>query len=376
MRANCSSSSACPANNSEEELPVGLQVPGTLELVFTVVSAVMMGLLMFSLGCSVEIRKLWSHIRRPWGIAVGLLCQFGLMPLIAYFLVISFSLKPIQAIGVLIMGCCPGGTISNIFTFWVDGDMDLSISMTTCSTVAALGMMPLCLYIYTLSWNLEQNLTLPYQNIGISLLCLTIPVMFGVYVNYRCPKQSKIILKIGAIVGGVLLMGVAVAGMVLAKESWNPDITLLTISFIFPLIGHVMGFLLALLTHQSWQRCRTISLETGAQNIQMCITMLQLSFTAKQLVQILSFPLSYGLFQMLDGVLIVVAYKMYKRILKNKHRRKPGCAEGCHNKKSASPKETSAFLEVNEGVVVTPGPSEPKDRHTALELIGHISSCD
>lgn len=85
----------------------------------------MMGLLMFSLGCSVEIRKLWSHIRRPWGIAVGLLCQFGLMPLIAYLLAISFSLAPIQAIAVLIMGCCPGGTISNIFTFWVDGDMDL-----------------------------------------------------------------------------------------------------------------------------------------------------------------------------------------------------------------------------------------------------------
>nr|KAF6432386.1 solute carrier family 10 member 6 [Rousettus aegyptiacus] len=310
----------------------------------------MMGLLMFSLGCSVEIRKLWSHIRRPWGIAVGLLCQFGLMPLIAYLLVISFSLKPTQAIGVLITGCCPGGTISNIFTFWVDGDMDLSISMTTCSTVAALGMMPLCLYLYTSSWNLEQNLTLPYKNIGISLLCLTVPVIFGVYMNYRCPKQSKIILKIGAIVGGILLMAVAVAGMVLAKESWNPDITLLTISFIFPLIGHIMGFLLALLTHQSWQRCRTISLETGAQNIQMCITMLQLSFTARQLVQILSFPLSYGLFQMLDGVLIVVAYKIYKRILKNKHRRKPGHAEGCHNKKSSSPKETSAFLEPSVNV--------------------------
>lgn len=52
-------------------------------------------------------------------------------------------------------------------------------------------------------------------------------------------------------------------------------------------------------------RCRTISLETGAQNIQMCITMLQLSFSAKQLVQMLSFPLSYGLFQLLHGILIV-----------------------------------------------------------------------
>ncbi|XP_017715521.1 PREDICTED: solute carrier family 10 member 6 [Rhinopithecus bieti] len=377
MRANCSSSSACPANSSEEELPVGLEVHGNLELVFTVVSTVMMGLLMFSLGCSMEIRKLWSHIRRPWGIAVGLLCQFGLMPFTAYLLAISFSLKPVQAIAVLIMGCCPGGTISNIFTFWVDGDMDLSISMTTCSTVAALGMMPLCIYLYTWSWSLQQNLTIPYQNIGITLVCLTIPVAFGVYVNYRWPKQSKIILKIGAIVGGVLLLVVAVAGVVLAKGSWNSDITLLTISFIFPLIGHVTGFLLALFTHQSWQRCRTISLETGAQNIQMCITMLQLSFTAEHLVQMLSFPLAYGLFQLIDGFLIVAAYQTYKRRLKNKLGKKnSGCTEVCHTRKLTSSKETNAFLEVNEEGAVTPGPPGPMDCHRALEPVGHITSCE
>ncbi|XP_015421659.1 PREDICTED: solute carrier family 10 member 6 [Myotis davidii] len=357
MRTNCSSGSACAANSSEEELPVGFQAPGNLKLVFTVVLAVMMSLVMFSLGCSVEIRKLWSHIRRPWGIAVGLLCQFGLMPLIAYLLVISFSLQPIQAIAVLIMGCCPGGTVSNIFTFWVDGDMDLSISMTTCSTVAALGMMPLCLYLYSLSWNFEQNVTIPYQNIGISLLCLTVPVAFGVYVNYRCPKQSKTILKIGAIVGGVLLLVVTVAGVVLSRESWNPDISLLTISCIFPLIGHVAGFLLALLTHHSWQRCRTISLETGAQNIQMCLTMLQLSFTPQHCV------FSH------------LAYKLYKRRLKNKHRKKtPGCAEGCRNKSSTSPQETGAFLEVNEELAITPGTSEPMDPPVALESMGPISS--
>ncbi|XP_058151977.1 sodium-dependent organic anion transporter [Dasypus novemcinctus] len=356
MRANCSRSSACPANGSEEELQAELEAHGNLELVFTVMSAVMMGLLMFSLGCSVDIRKLWLHIRRPWGIAVGLICQFGLMPFIAYLLAISFSLKPAQAIVVLIMGCCPGGTISNIFTFWVDGDMDLSISMTTCSTLAALGMMPLCLYLYTWSWRLEQNLSIPYQNIGITLVCLTIPVAFGICVNYRWPKPSKIILKIGAIVGGALLLVVAVAGVVLAKGSWNSDIILLTISFIFPLIGHVMGFLLALLTHQSWQRCRTISLETGAQNIQMCVTMLQLSFTTTQLVEMFSFPLAYGLFQVLDGFLIVAAYQTYKRGLKNKHRQEnPGCVKACQKRQIPSPHETSTFLEVNEEATMTPG---------------------
>ncbi|XP_042524375.1 solute carrier family 10 member 6 [Dipodomys spectabilis] len=374
MRANCSSSSACSANSSEGELPGGLETPGNLQLVFTVVTAVMMGLLMFSLGCSVEVQKLWSHLRRPWGIAVGLLCQFGLMPLTAYVLAISFSLKPIQAITVLIMGCCPGGTISNVFTFWVDGDMDLSISMTTCSTVAALGMMPLCLYLYTWSWDLAQNLTIPYQNIGITLVCLAIPVAFGVYVNYRWPKQSKIILKIGAVVGGILLLVVTVAGVVLAKGFWNSDTTFLIISFIFPLVGHVAGFLLALLTHQSWQRCRTISLETGAQNIQMCITMLQLSFASENLVQMFNFPLAYGLFQMLDGFLIVAAYRAYKRRLKKKGRRKPpDCAAVCHDKK---PKETGAFLEANEEAGGSPGPSEPIFYHRALEPIGQITSCD
>ncbi|XP_049741775.1 sodium-dependent organic anion transporter [Elephas maximus indicus] len=376
MTANCSSIVACPANSSEEELRVGLEVPGNLKLVFTVALAVMMGLIMFSLGCSVDIRKLWLHVRRPWGIAVGLLCQFGLMPLTAHLLAISFSLKPAQAFAVLIMGCCPGGTISNIFSFWVDGDMDLSISMTTCSTVAALGMMPLCLYFYTWSWKLEQNLTIPYQNIGITLVCLTIPVAFGIYVNYRWPKQSKIILKIGAIVGGALLVVVAVAGVVLSKGAWNSDFALLVVSFIFPLIGHLAGFLLALLTQQSWQRCRTISLETGAQNIQMCLTMLQLSFTAEQLIQMFNFPLAYGLFQLVDGFLIIAAYQIYKRRLKNKHRNKsPGCAEACH-KKTTSPKETNTFLEVNEETSATPGPSGAVDLHRALKPTGHISSHD
>lgn len=125
MAANCSGSSACPANSSEQELPGMPEGRGSLGLVFTVGSAVMMAMVMFSLGCSVDIRKLWWHLRRPWGVTVGLLCQFGLMPLTAYLLAISFSLRPVQAVAVLIMGCCPGGTVSNIFTFWVDGDMDL-----------------------------------------------------------------------------------------------------------------------------------------------------------------------------------------------------------------------------------------------------------
>ena len=67
---------------------------------------------------------------------------------------------------------------------------------------------------------------------------------------------------------------------------------------------------------------------------------------------------------------------MYKKRLKNEHRKRDtGCAEGCHKKKSSSPKETGAFLELNEEVAITPGPSVAVDLHTALEPSSHITSC-
>lgn len=371
MSADCAGNSTCPANGTEEDPPVGMEGQGSLKLVFTVLSAVMVGLVMFSFGCSVESRKLWLHLRRPWGIAVGLLCQFGLMPLTAYLLAIGFGLKPFQAIAVLIMGSCPGGTVSNVLTFWVDGDMDLSISMTTCSTLAALGMMPLCLYVYTRSWTLPQSLTIPYQSIGITLVSLVVPVASGIYVNYRWPKQATLILKVGAAVGGVLLLVVAVTGVVLAK-GWNIDVTLLVISCIFPLVGHVMGFLLAFLTHQSWQRCRTISIETGAQNIQLCIAMMQLSFSAEYLVQLLNFALAYGLFQVLHGLLIVAAYQAYKRRQKSQYRRQHlECRDICSEKQ---PRETSAFLDKGAEAAVTLGLVQPERHHRTAELTSHVPS--
>ncbi|KAM4807811.1 sodium-dependent organic anion transporter [Rhinophrynus dorsalis] len=255
----------------------------------------------------------WFHLRRPWGIVIGLVCQFGLMPLIAYLLALGFSVQPTQAVAILIMGCCPGGVISNIITLWVDGDMDLSLSMTSCSTILAVGMMPLCLFIYSRSWELAKSIKIPYYNIGMALLSVVVPVGVGVYVNYKWPKKAKIISKAGSIIGGLLMLVIGVASSVLYKGSWNTDISILTIGIIYPLLGYISGFGMAVIVRQPWQRCRTIALETGAQNVQMCSTVLQLSFTPKQLVQMFTFPLIYASFQFLNGMLLVAAYQIYKR---------------------------------------------------------------
>ncbi|KAM4044597.1 ileal sodium/bile acid cotransporter-like [Anomaloglossus baeobatrachus] len=316
------------------------------KILSTVLSATittLLALVMFSLGCSVEFMKFWSHIRWPWGIIVGFLCQFGIMPIAGFVLSLVFNVLPLQAIVILIMGCCPGGTGSNILSYWVDGDMDLSLSMTTCSTIFALGMMPLCLFIYTKKWVDSNSIVIPYDSIGISLATLVVPVGIGMFVNYKWPKQAKIILKVGSITGGILIVTVAVIGGVLYKGSWIIDPKLWIVGTVFPAIGFTMGFLLAVMANLSWRRCRTVALETGLQNTQLCSTIVQLSFTPEQLGLIFTFPLIYSIFQILIAILFLIAYQIYKRI--------------CGKKVPVDDSLVSPYEQPNEGFVLDEKPS-------------------
>ncbi|XP_056434948.1 sodium-dependent organic anion transporter-like [Gadus chalcogrammus] len=297
-----SDASPAPGNGS---LDGGRGPSDGLQTVLGAVLTAMLGVVVFSLGCSVEASRLWAHLRRPWGVLVGLGCQFGLMPLTAYLLASGLGVQPLQAVAVLVMGCCPGGVISNIVTYWLDGDMDLSITMTGCSTTLALGLMPLCLYGYTHVWEVTTHIKIPYSNMGLTLLTLVVPVAGGVAVNYKWPKVAKCILKVGSVVGSVMLLVVGVASALLYPGSWQTDGSLVVIAAVFPLIGYTAGFLIAVICRQPWQRCRTIAMETGAQNVQISSTVLQLSFPPEQLVVMFTFPLMYGCSQLLHSLLLV-----------------------------------------------------------------------
>lgn len=80
---------------------------------------------MLGLGCTVEVSQLGEHIRRPIGVLLALVCQFVIMPLVAFLLALAFSLDDVAAIAVLLCGCCPGGNLSNIMSLLVNGEMNL-----------------------------------------------------------------------------------------------------------------------------------------------------------------------------------------------------------------------------------------------------------
>ncbi|XP_077420921.1 ileal sodium/bile acid cotransporter-like [Vanacampus margaritifer] len=284
-----------------------------LILAVSILFSVMLALVMFAMGCAVEAERMWGYLKRPWGIAIGVLCQFGAMPFTAFVLSMAFNVLPIQAVVIIILGCCPGGSTSNIVCVLLDGDMDLSISMTTCSTILAMGMMPLCLLIYTSTWTSSDNIQIPYDNIGITLVSIIVPISAGMYVKRRWPHLAKKILKVGAIIGFGSSLVISVVWIILYQTSWIIDPSLWIIGTIYPFIGFGMGFLLARFVGQPWYRCRTIAVETGFQNVQLCNAIIQLSFNPSELEPMFALPLIYGIFQLLATVLFGGGYQAYKK---------------------------------------------------------------
>jgi hypothetical protein len=101
--------------------------PSTLKVVSDVVITTTLVIIMFGMGCTIELWKLIGHLRRPIGAAIGMLAQFIVLPLVTFGFAHALQLEPVAAIGMLVMGSCPGGSTSNIFSYWADGDVPLRL---------------------------------------------------------------------------------------------------------------------------------------------------------------------------------------------------------------------------------------------------------
>uniref|UniRef100_A0A672GBG0 Hepatic sodium/bile acid cotransporter n=1 Tax=Salarias fasciatus TaxID=181472 RepID=A0A672GBG0_SALFA len=277
----------------------------SIDLALSCFTVVVLVITMVSLGCSMEVSKMKAHILKPKGIGIALLAQFFIMPLTAFSLSKVLQLSPIKAVTVLIAGCCPGGTLSNIFSLALKGDLNLSIVMTTVSSIAGLALMPLLLFIYSRGFpGLEK--AVPYTGIIYSLIMTLLPCCVGIAINYYKPNYSPYVKKVGIgilIVSGVIIFALAYVSV--GHLLWmivTPDI--LTAAALLPAIGFALGYLLSYFSRVSSRCCRTISMETGCQNIQLCTTILKVSFDLEVIGPMFLFPLLYITTQCCEALLL------------------------------------------------------------------------
>ena len=107
----------------------------------------LLGIIMFGMGLTLKAEDFRVVFSRPRDVLVGCLAQFTVMPGLAYLLTRVFGLEPALAIGVILVGCCPGGTASNVITYLAKGDLALSVGMTAVSTLLAPVLTPLLVWL-------------------------------------------------------------------------------------------------------------------------------------------------------------------------------------------------------------------------------------
>jgi len=271
---------------------------------------VMMMVIMLGMGASLTFRDFLIAFKKPKGVLIGLLCQFGIMPFLGYLLAVLLGLPPALAVGIILMGCMPGGTTSNIFTYFSKGVLALSIMMTSVSTLVAVAVVPLLISYYSGLAGVTGEFAVPAANVAQVLVVLLVPTVLGMILRKVNPNVGATIELFGSMLGVfviVFLIGSWVPRnyQLLLSTHWTVFLAAVALG----LIGMLLGYGLSRLLKQDPNRSRTISLETGIQNGPLAVLIVTLTFTGEMQQQVLLIPILYSLFIVLTSSAVTVWYR-------------------------------------------------------------------
>ena len=263
--------------------------------------------IMLGMGASLTPRQFGDAVKQPQGLVIGVVSQFLFMPLIGYLLVILLELPPAIAAGLLIVACMPGGTTSNIFTYFAKGNLALSVLMTVTSTILGVALIPIILTLYASA----LDLTIPRENIIITLALILIPVALGMLLRWFSPR----IAAMGERVASYLAVGF----IIFVVATWVPNnwqfmlttgSATYTASIALGVCGIAIGYTFARILRQDSRNSRTIAIETGLQNGPLAIAIVLVTFPVEEAQGYLAVPALYAIFINLVAVAAVLLFRL------------------------------------------------------------------
>ena len=262
---------------------LGVAAPSTLtwvnqgDLISVMLAAVMMGT-----GMTLEKRDFEQVLGEQFAsVPAGVLCQFGIMPLAAYLIGTTCLLHtspthgPALFLGLILVGCAPGGTASNLVSLIAGANVALSVLLTACSTILASVVTPLLVKLLVGSTVHISGWALCQATAQVVLL----PVVLGMILNAKVPRLSKSlsritpfasVLLVSLICGGVVSQNVVALGVTSSNVLPKVVGSVVFLHFIGFLVGY---FVPKRLLHFSEQTSRTISIETGMQNSALAVVL-------------------------------------------------------------------------------------------------------
>jgi bile acid:Na+ symporter, BASS family len=225
--------------------------------------SILLGVIMFGMGMTLTVKDFGEVFRQPKSVLIGVASQFIVMPLLAYALAKGFNLPAEIAIGVILVGSCPGGTASNVMTFLAKGNTALSVAVTSVSTLLAPILTPAIIYVLAREW-LEVSAASMFTSI---LKIVILPIILGLIVQFFLKEQAKKsvdIMPLVSVIAIVMIVAAVVAG---SKEKIiESGLLIFAVVILHNGLGYLFGFLIAKLFKLDYADQKAISIEVGMQN--------------------------------------------------------------------------------------------------------------
>ena len=283
---------------------LALVFPGVLQMVPTKAINYLLGVVMFGMGLTLNLKDFKIVFSRPKDVVIGCLSQFTVMPLLAYGLAKAFHLDEALALGVVLVGCCPGGTASNVITYLAKGDLALSVGMTGVSTLLAPFMTPL------LTWALAgKSVDVDVWGMLLSILWVVIlPIVVGLTVKGLWPRftgRATDYLPAFSSVAIAVIVAIVIAAN--AEKLLAGGLTIVLVVMLHNICGLSLGYLIGRLLGLSEPKKRALSIEVGMQNSGLASSLATIHFAAYPLASIPG--AIFSVWHNLSGAAVAYLYK-------------------------------------------------------------------
>lgn len=242
---------------------LALFAPSSVSFLKTSYVNPLLGIVMFGMGLTLKPADFKVVFSRPKDVVIGCIAQFTVMPLLAFGLTRLFGLAPELAIGVILVGTCPGGTSSNVMTYLSKGDVALSVGMTAVSTVLAPFLTPLLTYVYA-GARVDVNMMSMFLSI---VQVVILPIAAGFVINHFFHQFTEAAVEILPLVSTTAIVAI-VAAVVAANSAklMTSGLLIVAVVILHNLLGYALGYGIGKVLKLDGSKCRAISIEVGMQN--------------------------------------------------------------------------------------------------------------
>lgn len=225
--------------------------------------SLLLGIIMFGMGLTLSSADFREVFRRPVDVAIGVVGHYLIMPSLAYLLAVGLNLPPDIAVGVILVGCCPSGTASNVMTYLAKGDVALGVSIASVSTLIAPVATPAIISLLAGHW-MDINAKSLFMDI---ISVVIVPIVLGVIVKSLFKRQAEASVKALPLISTIaIVLIVAIVVAINKGKILETGLLIFMVVILHNLLGYLLGYFFAKAFGLNLAKRKAVTLETGMQN--------------------------------------------------------------------------------------------------------------